>query len=241
MKHNTFSIREALNFGWNIVSKDLGLYAGATFLYFIIVMILSALTSHSRELFVWNFVLRMVAFIIELVFAYNVFAIALKAVRHQKVVFADFYTYESSKKYFNFLAAWILKAVFSIPIFAVGALLVFLFVKISLFLVPVIIFITGVALFYYLSVIFFVDVLVVSGTHPVAAFKQSMHLTHGMRWKIFAFYIVSGIIIFISALPFGLGLLVTYPLFFIAVVHIYTKMVGGANEHHVKDAEVVSA
>ena len=241
MKHNTFSIREALGFGWNVVSKDLGLYAGATFLYFIIVMVLSMLTSHSHELFVWNFLLRAISFVVELIFAYNMFAIAVKAVHNQKVVFADFYTYASSKKYFEFLAAWILKGIFAIPLFLIAALLAFLSIKISLVLIPVVVFLAGIALFYYLALIFFVDVLVVTGTHPVAAFKQSLHLTHGMRWKIFAFYIVSGIIIFISALPFGLGLLVTYPLFFIAVVHIYTKMVTDGVVTPVKETEAVTA
>ncbi len=55
--------------------------------------------------------------------------------------------------------------------------------------------------------------------------KLSWQETKGFSWKIFAFILLSGIIVFVSALPFGLGLLVSIPFVSMSFAVFYRKII----------------
>jgi hypothetical protein len=68
----------------------------------------------------------------------------------------------------------------------------------------------------------FVPMLVVDkGMKPMDALKESARLTDGMKWDLFAFYHVVGIVMMLGYIALGVGVLVTVPAGMIAYMGVY--------------------
>ncbi len=67
-------------------------------------------------------------------------------------------------------------------------------------------------------------IVIDTGKKPVVAFRESARLTKGIRLQMLRFIIVTGIINCIGALLFGIGLLVTYPVSFLASILLYREL-----------------
>lgn len=75
---------------------------------------------------------------------------------------------------------------------------------------------------------------------PIDALKKSWHMTRGIFWKLFGFSLVSMLIIVVSIIPFGLGLLFSIPTIGIAYALLYKHLAEhayGHVEHHPPLAE----
>jgi uncharacterized membrane protein len=59
---------------------------------------------------------------------------------------------------------------------------------------------------------------------PVEALKASAALTKGVRWKLFGFGLVIGLLNIGGALLLLLGLFVTIPVSQMAIAHVYRKL-----------------
>lgn len=59
---------------------------------------------------------------------------------------------------------------------------------------------------------------------PLESLKRSWNMTRGHFWKLFGFLIVSGLLIAVSAIPLGLGLLFSLPVVSIAYAYLYRKL-----------------
>lgn len=62
---------------------------------------------------------------------------------------------------------------------------------------------------------------------------RSSQLTKGHRMKSFLFLLVSGVIAFLGALVFGVGLIVVIPIILCAMAHIYRKLDGQSSRANV--------
>lgn len=59
---------------------------------------------------------------------------------------------------------------------------------------------------------------------PIAAMRMSARLTEGVKWKLLGFYLVCGLINLLGVAVVGIGLLVTLPLTWGAMTHVYRKL-----------------
>jgi hypothetical protein len=59
---------------------------------------------------------------------------------------------------------------------------------------------------------------------PVDALKKSFAMTEGHFWKLLGFALILGIINFLGALLFGVGMLVTAPFTLLATAYLYEKL-----------------
>jgi hypothetical protein len=59
---------------------------------------------------------------------------------------------------------------------------------------------------------------------PLESLTLSWHATRGQAWQLFGFLLASIGINFLGALAFGIGLLVTLPLTFLAFIDVYEKL-----------------
>jgi hypothetical protein len=71
-----------------------------------------------------------------------------------------------------------------------------------------------------LSLAFILD----KNVNPWQAIVLSFKATHGNAWRIFGFYILAYLILFLSAIPFGIGLIWTIPLIFICYGLVYKTL-----------------
>ena len=110
-----------------------------------------------------------------------------------------FYT----KKLFNFILASIIRSV----IIIVGFIL---------FIIPGIIFSIKLQYSEYLIVDKQLD--------AVSSIKKSWEMTKGIKWNLFLFAILLGLINVLGILAFLVGLLITVPLTFVANAYVYRKL-----------------
>ena len=59
--------------------------------------------------------------------------------------------------------------------------------------------------------------------------RESMRITQGHFWKLFAFLIVIILINIVGALPFGILLVITIPITLLAYAHVYKKLSNGSS------------
>lgn len=59
---------------------------------------------------------------------------------------------------------------------------------------------------------------------PIESLKRSWNMTRGHFWKLFGFLLVSCLLIAVSAIPLGLGLLFSLPVVSIAYAYLYRKL-----------------
>jgi uncharacterized membrane protein len=65
---------------------------------------------------------------------------------------------------------------------------------------------------------------VLDGAHITESLRRSSKLTHGHKWKLLGFFLVCGIINIVGAILLLVGLLVTVPVTAIAYAHVYLKL-----------------
>jgi len=63
--------------------------------------------------------------------------------------------------------------------------------------------------------------IVDKGMSPIDALKQSGVLTSGRKWTLFGFFLILGLLNFLGAILFGVGLLISLPVTLLALVWSY--------------------
>jgi len=92
--------------------------------------------------------------------------------------------------------------------------------------VPILLFVLGGAVFVYLSIRMLISNALVldKATPPWDAIKISFNATRGNFWACLALIILQILIVAVSAIPFGLGLIWTLPLTFICYGVMYKRL-----------------
>ena len=68
----------------------------------------------------------------------------------------------------------------------------------------------------------FVPILIIDKDLGVKqAFKKSAHMTEGNKWHLLGFILILALLNLLGAIPFGIGLIFTIPVTYLAYVHIY--------------------
>ena len=195
-----FSIKEALSFGWDAFKSRVGFFIILLLLLGVLAAIPQFLIKHTEIVG-----LRVTLVIINQLFQYfltvGLVKIGIKVVDGSEVRIIDLFS--------------------GGPVFVtyvLGALLFSLIVLAGFVLLVVPGIILSVMLQYYSY--FIID----KNMGPVESIKASAALTKGVRWKLFGFGLVLGLLNIAGILLLVVGLFVTAPVSWVAIAFVYRKL-----------------
>ncbi|HZS01083.1 MAG TPA: DUF975 family protein [Chloroflexota bacterium] len=196
----SFSMGEALSFGWEVTKAHFLFLVGVVVLAGLIGGLPQAFAEQTRSAAL-SCVLGIASFVLNTIVGMGLTNIALKLADRQAPELADLFA--PAPLFLNYLLAEILYSLM------VGIGLVF-------FIVPGII--LGVIFAFYGYVI--VD----RGAGPIEALGRSAELTKGVRMDLFLFGLLIIGINILGALALGIGLLVSVPVSMVAGAHVYRRL-----------------
>jgi uncharacterized membrane protein len=197
-----FSKKEAIVFGWNTLQERFFFYIGVTAVTFAISMLLGSATQPFEEtLPVMVGVIMILATLVEWWLTLGLLYIALKATDKMPATFADLFSQQA------------------VLLNYVGAVLLYVLIVaggLVLLIVPGIVWAVKFSLFPY--------IIVDEGLSPVAALKQSARLTAGVKWDLFLFNLLLGLINMLGILALGVGILISAPVSIIASAYVFRQL-----------------
>lgn len=199
MVNKTFSISEALKYGWTQTKAH---YAFFLVIGIIVFVITHLLDSMSKSDDVTVVVANLISIIFTLFINVGMVKVLLKIVNNSKPTHQEFFSI-TPQQFFRYLGCSILY----------GLLVL---IGLVLLIIPGIIAIVRLQFGYYF--------LIEKDMGPVDALKASWDATRGHGMDLFLFVLMFAIINFIGAIFFGIGLIVTIPITMIATVFIYKKL-----------------
>ncbi len=236
---SSFSIKEALAFGWRTVKGNLWFFIKLQIAAFLILIVMS-LASSLLERFLpvhqagaFNIPLLIAALAVSIVFSvvpsiiYIGFTnISLRFCDNETPEFIELFSHY--RLIFKYLFASLFFAVFmfgGVGLISFG----FLSEAISGILkaVPAIAG-TVLAVFLSLTFFFFPYAVVDKGFGPLNALRVSYLVTKGAKLKLFLFLLLIFVVNFVGALLLLVGLLITIPLTMLAFAHIYRQLASSA-------------
>ena len=195
---NTFSISEALKFGWETFKKDPWFYVGVTLALSVFTMIVNWLTGHGAGFFALiGWLIGLCASTVVTI-AYARLALSANAGAH-----VGWEGLWEPKHFWRMLGATILQGI----IIVVGFILL---------IIPGII----AALLLCFTQLSVVDKML----NPIDALKHSFTMAKGHLLQLFLFMLCLVLLNIVGAILLLVGLLVTVPVTLIAVAHVYRKV-----------------
>jgi uncharacterized membrane protein len=204
MMQRNFSIEHAIGVGWNTFKANWALLIGLAVAVLIIGNLpqgLGNVAQRGSQPGVFQFLMGLLSVALQAVLTLGVTYIALRLVSGQSAEFGDLFARVSLA--LNYLITSFLFGI----IVAVGLLLL---------IVPGIICAAKLSFFPY----FVVD----DGAGPIDALQRSWSLTNGITLKVLLFGLVLLLINFVGLLALGIGVLVTYPVSYLAHAHVYRQL-----------------
>lgn len=205
MEAKSFSIGDAIRFGWETFKKY-------PWFFIIAALVVAVVTSQIRveqrvgepispETALLGSIIGIISFLVNTFVTMGVFNVSLKFADGQQGEAADFIS--AYPRYFTFLGASIL---YSIAV-AIGTIL---------FIIPGII--IGVRLQFF--GFFILD----QGAGVTEALQRSWEATRGVGWQVFFFDLALLGIIILGALALGVGLLIAVPVTWLALAYVYRRL-----------------
>jgi uncharacterized membrane protein len=203
---STFSIKEALSFGWQKTTENLGFIIGVTLINFIVGYIGRPGMNPGKWKYSASSLLvlaYLVLWIVSTIISIGFTKIFIKLSRGEKAEFKDLI--QHYKLFWKYLISRIVTG----TIFIVGLILL---------IVPGIIF----ALRYSMVPFLVVD----KGMWVFPALEESSKLTYGHKWQLLKLSLCFIGINILGALALGVGLLISIPVTAFAFMHVYNKLLG---------------
>lgn len=201
-KKHHFSKKEAIKFGFKVAKANITFFLAIGVIWAAFTIISQSIQSslNGERQFLASFLFSIIMWIINSIISMGVIFITLKFVDNKKPKIKElFYT----KNLFNYIIASIVRTVI-------------IFIGFILLIVPGIIFSIKLQYSEYL--------IVDKGKDAVDSLKGSWEMTKGVKWNLFLFGILLGLINILGFLALLVGLLVTVPLSMVANAYIYRKL-----------------
>lgn len=210
---NTFSVAEAIKFGWNTFAKRPWFFIGIVVAMFVAFGILSSVTDPSKNGAggVMPSLVTVAAAVLGMLIEMMLINLALKS--HDNIDNVQFSDAWGNLPFWKYIGVKILAAIIVI-------------IGLVLLIVPGII---AVLMFLFSNYL-----VVDKGLGPIEALKESMRITKGHKWQLLLLVLAVAGLNILGALVFLVGLLVSVPVSMLAMVHVYRTL-----EH--KASEVVPA
>ncbi len=201
MREKNFTSNEIIKYAWTATTKNFWLLLLTVIIVFLIYYIGIFLSTH---FFAGPLAIIPLAYLIfEVGVWVGLVKFLLKLSRGEKAEIKDLFTA------FNYLPSYVIASVLYILIVDVGLLLL---------IIPGII--------WAIKYLFFSFLIVDENLSPIEALKRSGEITKGAKWRIFVLLLVLLVINFIGGVFAGIGLLVTIPLSWMSIVHVYNILKG---------------
>ncbi len=194
---NTFSIKEAVSFGWDAFKKDPWFYAGITLALTAISFIINMLTNGSGPIAIVGFLISLAASTF-ITIAYGRLALSVNGGTH--AAWKDLWAPE---RFWNMLGTTILQGV----IILIGLVLL---------IIPGIV----ACLMLSMAQLSVVD----KNLNPIEAIKESYRLTKGHLLQLLLLVLLVAVMNIVGAVLLLVGLLVSIPVSLIAIAHVYKKL-----------------
>lgn len=205
---NTFSVGEAIKFGWNTFIKRPWFFLGVSVCAGIAYGILSVVTDPSNnQPGLLPFLVAIASAVLGMLIEMMLINLALKS--HDSVDTVQFSDAWAKIPFWRYVAVKILAA----AIVIVGLILL---------IIPGII----AALMLLFSNYLVID----KNLGPIEALKESMRITKGHKWQLLLLVLAVACMNILGALAFFVGLLVTVPISILAMAHVYRTLEHKASE-----------
>ena len=206
MEEKTFSIGDAVSFGWETLKDNLGFLVLIVLIFWLATSIPSALQSLNTYMpaaaaVVWGFIFGLITFVVGMFVNMAQIRIGLRFCSSEVADFDDLYN--QYPKFGNFL---------------VGSILYFLIVVAGLILLIIPGIYWGIRYHFYGYLILDQDM------NPIDAIKRSGQLTRGVWWHLLGFWIVMWALTVLGFILCCVGLLFTTPIVIIAVAYVYRTL-----------------
>jgi hypothetical protein len=207
MEEKYFSFSDVLGYGWRTMKANLGFFIGVGLLWFVITYIPTVInliadrTSSGTDLALLKIITMIMSWIISIIFGIGIKKIALDFCDEKKPSVGTLFA--ASDCFWRFFGTAILYG-----LIVMGGFI--------LLIVPGIFW----AVKYHLCFYFVVD----KGIGPVAALKASGQTTMGVKWELFGFGIICGVINMLGLLCMVVGVFAAYPTVIVAYALVYRQL-----------------
>ena len=196
-------IKESIRFGWDTMRANLGFFI----LFLIIIFMVNTFFSVFSGLFenrlpIFSLIFSLGSLFASLVINIVIIKVALKFCDNDKREISEVISFDAPL-FFKFVAGYFLY----ILIVALGFLLL---------IVPGIIWMIK----YQYAVYLIAD----KGSGPLESLRKSSEITQGVKWELFGFLLLLGLINIAGALFFVIGLFATVPTTMVAMAWMYRKL-----------------
>lgn len=200
MEQHTFSITEALQFGWRLFKQYIGLLVGASLFVIAVSAAFGWLSEDGNGLA--ELLISLVGTLVQWWLYVGLISIGLMLHNGDRPQFSDLFN-DNWRMFGNYVVGTVLYSLIALAGFI-------------LLIVPGVIW--SIKYHYYAYLI------VEKNMKPIEALKESGRITMGNKWKILGFFFVIGLMNFVGVLALGIGLLVTLPVTLIASVYVYKQL-----------------
>ena len=200
---NKFIISEAVQFGWNTTKSNIGFFIGIVIVAGLIQYIPDTVAAIIEvDTSFQSLIIRIASYVLSAIIVMGLIKICLRFCDGEKGEFSDLFS--CYPLFFKYMVGSILYGF----IVVVGLILL---------IIPGIIW----AIEFY----FFDYLIVDKGLGPIDALEKSSEITRGVKWDLFIFDILVGIINLLGLLCLLVGLFVTIPVTMVATAFVYRKLV----------------
>ena len=207
---NKFDISEAVQFGWDTTKNSMGFSIGLL----IVVYLLENIPDRIAELLEADFpilstTIRIASIVLSMIVMMGAIKIYLRFCDGEKGEFSDLFS--CYPLFFKYL---------------VGSILYGLIVVVGLILLII----PGIV--WAIKFQFFDYLIVDKGLGPIDALEKSSEITRGVKWDLFIFGILLGIINLMGFLCLMIGLFVTIPVTMVAIAFVYRKLLPETSQEY---------
>lgn len=202
MTSHSFTVKEALSYGWETFKKEWRFLVAVFGIAFLASMVPSMLRDWAQENAPqMRFIFSIIGWVVQMITNIGLFIISLKIVDGKKPKIADLY------KHYNLLLNYFLGSLIYGAVLIGGLILL---------IIPGIIW--GIKYQYTTNLI--ID----KKMSPLDAFKKSGKITEGRKMKLFYLGLAFMGLSLLGLITFGLGLFITWPIISLSGAYVYRKL-----------------
>ena len=199
---NKFVISEALQFGWDTTKSNIGFFIGllivAGLIQYVPDIVAEIIEADAPDL---SLIIRIASYVLSMIIGMGIIKICLRFCDGEKGEFSDLFS--CYPLFFKYL---------------IGSILYGLIVVVGLILLII----PGIV--WAIKFQFFDYLIVDKGLGPIDALEKSSEITRGVKWDLFIFAILLGIINLMGFVCLLVGLFVTIPITMVATAFVYRKL-----------------
>ena len=204
-----------MQFGWDITKSNIGFFIGllivAGLIQYVPDIVATIIEADAPAL---SLIIRIASFVLSMIIGMGLIKICLRFCDGEKGEFSDLFS--CYPLFFNYL---------------IGSILYWLIIMVGL----VLLIIPGII--WAIKFQFFDYLIVDKGLGPIDALEKSSEITRGVKWDLFLFAILLGIINLMGFLCLLVGLFVTIPVTMVAMAFVYRKLLPETYQEYYRDPD----